>query len=205
LIYRQRQQADAVLACADRVAAHWAMVNIGPREQAVTIRLRGVGHELKGNYLAAIAAYGETLQLLRRVAAESVDVTTSLNDLASAEQLAGDYGSAETHYREALDMARTMDYAEGGAIYIGNLATLALDRGDWLRAETLAREALPLSEAIHRQELIAGDNLRLAIALLRQDKASEALLHARRAVDIFNRLSHPDLTKAQVTLAECSG
>ncbi len=128
-----------------------------------------------------------------------------LNDLADAESSSGDYASAETHYREALRVAHDCGWVEGIAGTTGNLAALALARGDWSGAETLAREALPLSEAIHRQELIAGDNHSLAIALLRQGKAAEALSHARRVVEIFNRLGHPDLAKAYTTLAECGG
>lgn len=33
---------------------------------------------------------------------------------------------------------------------MGNLAVLALDRQNWPQAETLAREALPLSEKVGR-------------------------------------------------------
>jgi hypothetical protein len=89
------------------------------------------------------------------------------------------------------------------AIYICNLAELALDRHDWPTAETLAREALPLSEKIGRQELIAGNNHSLAQALLRQGLTAEALPHARKAVEIFTRLGSPALAGAQFTLTEC--
>ena len=85
----------------------------------------------------------------------------------------------------------------------GNLAELALDRKDWTAAETLAREALPLSEAVHRQELIARDNRVLAQALVRQGKTTEALPHARHAVEIYTRLGSPALASAQATLQEC--
>ena len=47
---------------------------------------------------------------------------------------------------------------------------------------------LLLSEAVHRRELIASDNRRLAQALVRQGKAAEALSHVRRAVEIYTRL-----------------
>ena len=53
---------------------------------------------------------------------------------------------------------------------MGNLANLALHEETWPEAETLAREALTLSEAVQRKELIAADNHRLAIALVQQGR-----------------------------------
>ena len=154
-VHYLREQADAVLACADRAAAHWQTGLAGARERAIAIHMRGVGYRLKADYPAAIAAYREALDLGRSLSAESEDVAIALNDLADAEQLSGDLAAAERDYREALRVARAVGYAEGVATYTGNLAELALDREDWPGAETLAREALPLSEKVGRQELIA--------------------------------------------------
>ena len=198
-----RRQADAVLTCAERAAAHWVQAKAGARERAFAIRLRGIGHQLKGDYPAAITVYREALELRRSRAAESEDMAIGLNDLANAECLSGDLAAAEGHYREALRVARAVGHAEGVATYTGNLADLALAREDWPAAETLAREALPLSEAVHRQQLIARNNRRLARALMRQGKAAEALPHARCAVEIYTHLGSPDLAEAQATLAEC--
>jgi len=202
-IHYLRQQADAVLTCAARAAAHWTQTQAGARERATAIRLQGLGHQLKKDSPAAITAYREVLDLYRSLAAESEDVAMSLNDLAIAEKNAGDYAAVEEHYREALRVARAVGYAEGVAYITGNLAALALDRQDWPTAEAQAREALPLSEKLGRQELIALDNHRLAHALLRQGRAAEALPHARKAVQIYTRLGSPDLAGAQATVTEC--
>ena len=202
-VHGLRQQADAVLACADRAAAHWHTAKSGAREQAIAITLRGLGHSFKRDHSAAIAAYREALELHRSLSIESVDVAIDLNALADAEKNSGDFAASERDYREALRVARAVGDAEGVANFTGNLAALALDREDWPGAEALAREALPLSEKVGRQELIALDNRRIAHALVRQGKAAEALPHAERGVAIFTRLGSPDLTVAQSTLDEC--
>jgi tetratricopeptide (TPR) repeat protein len=204
-IHFLRQQADAVLACANRSAANWTTTKAGVREHALALRMRGLGNRLKGDYPAAISAFQESLDLNRSLAVDSADVAIGLSDLADAEYSSGNYDEAEAYCREALRVARTVGYAEGVATYTGNLADLAIARQDWPTAKAHAHEALPLAEGVHRQELIASNNYRIAEALVRQNKAAEALPHARRAVEIFTRLGHPDLAKAQATLAECGG
>ena len=204
-IHHLRQQADAVLACAERAAAHWAAAKASARDRIIAVGLRGYGLRLKGDYPAAIAAFQETLALDRSLAAESMDVAIDLNDLAATEQLSGDAVAAEEHYREALRVARVIGFAEGVAAYTGNLAGLALVRADWPAAEALAHEALPLSEALHSQQLIASNNHRIAEALVRQGKALEARPYAQRAVEIYTRIVSPDLAIAHATLAECGG
>jgi tetratricopeptide (TPR) repeat protein len=206
-VYSLRGQADQMLACAARATEHWQ--ESAPRQKAIAIRLRGIGHELKKDYPAAIAAYREALEIDRALSPESIDVAVGLNSLASAEHLNNDYAAAERDYREALHIAKISKNNEHIAIYTGNLAVLALDREQWAEAESLAREALALAEKVGRQELIARDCARIAKALLEQSRSGlkpdlrEARALARRAVEIFTRLRQQDnLREAQETLAE---
>ena len=205
-IHYQRRQTDAVLAAADRAAVHWTEAKVGVRERAIAIQLRASGQQLKKDYPAAIIAYREALELSRSLSAESADVASHLNYLASAEHLSGDLAAAERDYGEALRMARAVGNAEGIATYTGNLAGLALRRKDWPGAETLAREALSLSEKVGRQELMAADCERIARALARQGKKAEGLPYARRSVDIHTKLGMvSDIERARATLRECEG
>ncbi|MBE0669114.1 MAG: tetratricopeptide repeat protein, partial [Anaerolineales bacterium] len=194
-----------------------------PSNKAIAIRLRAIGHKLGKDYSAAVTAYHEALKIQRSISPESDGVAITLNSLADAEQLNKDYPAAERDYREALRIAKINKDDEGIAIYTGNLAALALDREQWAEAESLAREALPLSEKVGRLELIADDCHRLAQAILKQNPArvgatrpvqesalsdregsplQEALSLSRRAVEIYTRLRHPDLQSVQETLAE---
>jgi tetratricopeptide (TPR) repeat protein len=200
--YLRRQSAE-VLICAERAEAHWREARTGTLEQAAAIRLRGVGHQLAGDYPAAIATYREAVELWRTLSIASGNVASGLSDLADAESFSGDLDAAERDYQEALRIARAINYREGVATYTGNLAALALDRKDWPGAEALAREALSLAEKVGRKELIASDCYRLAKALARQGRKPEALPYARRSVEIYTALRSPELEAARKTLAEC--
>jgi len=101
-VHYLRGQADAVLACADRAAAHWEKAfpkgngtQSGARERAFAIRLRGLGHQLKQDYPAAITSFRKTLDLHRSAAAESEDVSIVLCALAGTEADSGDLAAAE--------------------------------------------------------------------------------------------------------------
>jgi tetratricopeptide (TPR) repeat protein len=201
-IYYLRNQPELVLACASRAASHWT--ESPARLKATAIQLRGLGHKLQKDYPAAIAAYREAVEIDRSISPESADVSIDLDTLATAEKMTGDDAAAERDYREALRIAKKVNYEEGVAYITGNLAVLALAREQWAEAESLAREALPLAEKVGRQELIASDCGRIAKALLEQNRATdEALSLSRRAVEIFTRLRMSDyLQTAQKTLAE---
>ena len=47
-VHYLREQADAVLNCADRAAAHWQIAQAGARERAIAIRLRGHRSRVEG-------------------------------------------------------------------------------------------------------------------------------------------------------------
>jgi len=204
-VYYLRQQSAEVLACADRAAAHWRMAKAEAREVSIALQLRGIGHELDKNYPAALTAYHEALALRRNVSAESADVANTLSSIADVESYMGDYAAAERDYREALRVAKKVNYREGVALHTGNLAVLALDRKDWRGAEQWVREALPLCEAIGRQELIASSCDVLAESLAQQGRKSEGLPFSRRAVAIYTQLKSPSLASALATLKKCGG
>jgi len=197
-----RGQSEQVRACAGRAESHWSKAEPDARELASAIGLRGFGYLLDGDYVAAISAFGQAVELDRTLGRESREVAIDLNDLAGAEQLNGDLDAAERDFREALRIHRIVDNQLGVATVTGNLAGLARDRKDWSSAVALAREALLVAEEVGRQELIALSCFLLAEALVRQGNKEEAAPHAQRAVAIYTRLDTRDLVLAQQVLAE---
>ena len=198
-----RGQSAKVLACAERAADHWRAARAGAHERAAASRLRGVGHRLAGDFPAAIAACREALDLWRGLSPKSKHVANGLNSLAETLHKSGQLDEAESHYHEALAIAKALPRPELIAGITGNLAKLALAREQWPEAERLARQALKLAEEVGRKELIAGDCHRLAKALARQNRGGEGRGHAERAVAIFTELRSPELAEAQAVLAEC--
>lgn len=204
--YYLRGETKEVLTSAKRCAEHFEKAKTGAREKVFAIHLRGLGHKLAKDYPEAKEAFVEALKSHSALNPESDDVAVVLNDIAETERLQGNYDEAEKNFNEALRIARKIKYDEGVVTYTGNLAALALDREDWLKAEKLAREALELDEKIGRQDLIGSDCRILAKALARQGKGAEALPYAKRAVEIFTKLRVPDrLEKAEKALKECEG
>ena len=78
IAYPLRNQPAEVLACAARAAEHWQ--DSAPRNKAIAIQLRGLGHKLNKDYPAAITAYREALEIDRSISPESDDVANDLND-----------------------------------------------------------------------------------------------------------------------------
>lgn len=202
-IHYLRREADKVLSCAEKELKHRDAAHAGASDRASAIRLRGLGYRLKQDYAAAITDYGTALDLYATLPAETQDVAIVLNYRGEVERLSGDFESAERDFLRSLEVAKTVGFDEGVACYTGDLAQLALDQQNFEHAEKVARIALELSKTVGRQELIADASHRLAIALVNQDKAAEALPYVNQAVEIYTKLRSPDLADAEATLARC--
>ena len=202
-IYYLRGQSTEVFACVDRAEAHWREAQVTVRERSTAILFRGHGYLSKQEYQAAIDAYSEVVAMVSAVDAEGIDNANALTWLAIARRNSGARDGAESDYRQALRIYRIHNHNQGIAMMTGNLADLALLKGDWSGAEALLREAIDLSARVGRLELLAWQYSCLARALLGQGKKHEALPSATRAVEIYTRLGSPNAVGAREILAAC--
>ena len=202
-IHYLRGEGKEALAAADHAETYWLGLQSSNSDRASICRLRGLAHKRMSNYSAAITAHQEALNLWRSVSSESAEVVAALNSLGAAEDDSGDIPAGEKNYRKALQLARKINDREGIAITVGNLARVALRRHDWIEAETLAKEALPVSQELGRRDLIGGESYILALALLRQGRAADALPLIRDACKVFTQIGATELKAAQDILAEC--
>lgn len=198
-----RSEPSKVLACAERAASHWQCADACSRDRTLAVHLRGLGHKIAMDFPAAIAAHRQVLEHFRNISPTSRDVAISLNDLGNVLEISEEHEQAESHFREALALAKSLPYPEGVSYITGNLARLALARGRWKEAEDLAREALKAAEPLGRKELVAVGSHYLAKSLEHQGRGAEGLCHAKRAVVLFAELRSPDLAEAREILAEC--
>lgn len=209
-IFYVRNQPRQIFECAQRANSHWTKANTGIREQARMFYLPALGHLLERRFSEAIQAFNDGMRLLQSFEEGTEDAVRITEDfvlglifLGIAEQCSGNLEDAEVHAHEAMIASRRIGFVRGQAGAAGNLSELALARKEWVDAEELARQALPLSETLSRSELIAANCRRLAMALVRQDRKPEAFSYAQRAVRILTALRSPDLEMAREILAEC--
>jgi tetratricopeptide (TPR) repeat protein len=198
-----RREVDEILACAERATKYWEQAKkAGPREHATALRLTGIGLYLKGRYSDATDAFEKALVLFQQDGDSADNVASVHSDLGDAKYIDGDYTGAESEFQEALRIAKDIG-GSGVATYTGNLASCALARKDWTVAERLAREALTLAENLGHKELIVGQCVRLAEALLGQGLASRALPFAQRALDMSKALRMPLMESVRTLVKTC--
>ncbi|MCP4700377.1 MAG: hypothetical protein GY862_26520, partial [Gammaproteobacteria bacterium] len=91
------------MAYAARAQADYQKAGAGVYQQMFALGLRGLGHGLEKNDLAARKYYQDTrLCLWRTLKPKTRDVAVGLRGLGHVEQRSGDQDAAERHYRKAL-------------------------------------------------------------------------------------------------------
>lgn len=202
-VHHERKQSAAMLSWIERAGKHWRAANFGPRGEATVLRFRGFAHEMAREYSAAIECATRALELYEGVEPQGVGIANIFADRACHKMRSGDLEGAEDDYLQALRLCKLHGYDEGVACYTGNLATLALNRDDWLLAEAYSRASLALSEKVGRVTLIIADCNRLASVLVELHRHEEALPFAQKAFDLGQKIDSTYLAMSRRLLKVC--
>ena len=126
----------------------------------------------------------EVVALRRRPGTDSVDVAASLNAEGGEAASRGDYGRAAALFDASLRiLERTMPPGHPHRLAVaGNLASSLMGRGDYVRAEQLEREIIPLLPAATPGDVRAIHEERLALLALYQGRLPEAERRMRAAL-----------------------
>jgi predicted ATPase/DNA-binding CsgD family transcriptional regulator len=100
----------------------------------------------------------------------------------------GDYDLAEELSRDALELSRALNDAEGAAESYTGLALVRRTRGDYAAAEALFREALAVYEGIADEAGVARALDRLAMCLVVAGDMDRARPLFERSLALFQRL-----------------
>ena len=214
LIHGYRGEGAEVLRYAKRAENNWKEAYLTAEsygvEKPFVNYLRGIGYKLEKDFSKAVDAINSSLSIWKTLAPEGIEVARALNTLGEIQVEMGEianssqyYSDAEKNISEALRIAERTDDKEGKVIYTGNLARLALEYKEWVKAEILASEALKLAEEIGQQDEIARENFLLATAYLQLGYGgNRGLAASRKAVEIYTRLRHKDLPEAESLLKQ---
>ncbi|MDP6943102.1 MAG: tetratricopeptide repeat protein, partial [Myxococcota bacterium] len=153
---------------------------------------RTLGHcELwRGRHAAAREAYDEAFKLA--VAANAPElIIEALNGRAAYAFFLGHHDDADTHWRQALEIAQRWDLVHLQLVIYNNIGELAVHRGDRDEALTLLARAEALGRFLGSDDALADTHRNLAMARLATGDFKEAERHARRALDHANRIGSP--------------
>ena len=160
----------------------------------------GVLQRLSGAYQASAVSLGHAHEQFRDLG-QIHNLAMASNEIGLLRQLTGDYQAAAASHHEALTICTELRMLPGQAEVLNSLGELATRTRDPIQAREyhtrafgIARELpSPLEEA-RALEGIGRSNLGY-------DK-SEAEVHLRRALEIYQRLGSPGASRVQEMLAD---
>jgi len=163
-----------------------------PRDKATAIRFQGLIAQECQNWAKAERLYQEALAIYLELEEEAVQSLT-LNDLGNVARSQGQYDRAESYYKQALAIEEKRGDKERQASYCSNLGHIALDRDRPSEARTWYERGLALAQEVGRQDLVASAQVGLAQVLEKEGHYPEALLLAKAALEIYDRLRDSSL------------
>src|SRR5687768_1783202 len=166
-----------------------SMGDTGLREQALSLKLLGMAHQVAGRFEEARRRKEEALEIFRRMD-DIRPVGMMLNSLGETLRLKGDYAAARDRYQEALTLAHEGGHRPEQILCLSNLAGALLGLGEFAEAERLLRQSIEMAGPTGYHVLPEAYRF-LAEACLGQSKIDEAAEAARFALTL-SRDENPD-------------
>lgn len=162
-----------------------------PRDVAIALTALGVAQLGQGKSQAAIAAFEESLALLRGTEAKG-DMAVILDRLGMAERYIGHYAQALKCHQQSLALAREIDNAELIADSLVSHAHIDFRLGNFERARRYTEESRPLwIAARHLSGLFWADLLLIRCNIL-QGRLEAALTQLQQADQILQEFWYDD-------------
>jgi CHAT domain-containing protein/Tfp pilus assembly protein PilF len=134
----------------------------------------------RGELASAERSFWSALAIRQKLAPESLEVASILQDLGFVAEERGDFAAAEEHYRRALEIREKLAPDSGGvAEILTDLGTAVGLRGELAQADEYYRQILAIRDGISRKSaaMIQLKQARLAVA--RGDLALAEELYGR--------------------------
>jgi tetratricopeptide (TPR) repeat protein len=166
------------------------MGDAGRRVRAECLKSLGMAYHMLGRFDQAEEFKAQALELFREMG-DRRSVGNLLNSLGETARLSGDYAAAFERYQEALAIAREIGNRNGEILYFSNLGGTRVGLGQYAEAEADLRQTIEMGEAAGFVGL--SENFRfLAEALVGQGRLEEAMLAARRALDLGREIENQE-------------
>ncbi len=166
-----------------------SMGDTGLREQALSLKLLGMAHQVAGRFEEARRRKEEALAIFRRMD-DIRPIGMMLNSLGETLRLKGDYAAARDRYQEALTLAHEGGHRPEQILCLSNLAGALLGLGEFAEAERLLRQSIEMAGPTGYHVLPEAYRF-LAEACLGQSKIDQAAEAARFALTL-SRDENPD-------------
>ncbi|MDQ3918083.1 MAG: tetratricopeptide repeat protein [Acidobacteriota bacterium] len=156
------------------------------REMAMGMRTRARLAIKEGDYERAESLLKTALDIQRDIGSVNAHL---FSDLGLVELNRGHYDEAENYYREALALSEKSADREGVAAQYASLGILASRRQRWDEAHDWLEKAHSLGRQLGRQDLLFVTLRHLALVYESEGRYEDALLLAREALAISEKLN----------------
>lgn len=156
----------------------------------------------RGDLDGALQLLQESIQLREQIG-DAQDKAPLLNNMAMIFVERGDFNSALKLYEESLQLVEQLGDKQGKAALLANVADIFMHRQEWDKAERVLLEALDLADQIGKPPAFIIVKLG-QVAQVRGDKKT-ALSRYRESLEIFERMSMPEVQHVQQLIASLDG